>query len=209
MFELPFLLAQHAMHAQYWNLTVICQSISFLGNSFATVRFVYLPLWHKSPALTIVITEEGARKEPVWASKHHTFWIHSAHISWSLEVTWCVGPEGCVCKWVSEKVEYVITVIYELAAPELSYSSMNGILSQKMSLIQFSTRSLSNVKVFVSMGDREEGTSQTGGFGYHSSQEKHERKKSFYRHSQERGAKTQAFKFPEDIAYLTTAVEYF
>lgn len=77
-FQLPFLLVQHAVHAQYWNLTVMCQSISFPRNK---VRFVYLLLWHKSPALTIVITKEEARKEPVWTSKHHTFPIHSALIS--------------------------------------------------------------------------------------------------------------------------------
>lgn len=114
-----------------------------------------------------------------------------------------MGPEGCVCKWLSEKVEYVIKVIYELAAAELSCSSMNCILSQKMSLILFSTRSPSNANVFVSMGDRKEGTRQMGIFGYHSPQEKHERQKMFYTHSQQRDIKTQVSKFHEDIAYLT------
>lgn len=117
-----------------------------------------------------------------------------------------MGPEGCVCKWLSEKAECVIKVIYELAAAELSCSSMNSILSQKMSLIQFSTRSLSNVNAFVSMGDRKEGTWQKGVFSYHSPQEKHERQKSFYTYSQQKDTKTQVFKFHEDIAYLT-AVE--
>lgn len=206
MFQLLFLLAQHAVHAQYWNLTVLCQSISLPGNSFATVRFVYLLLLHKSTALTIIIAKEGARKEPVWASKHHTFPIHSALISQSLELTWCVVPEGCVCKWVSEKAEYVITVIYELAAPELSCSSMNSILSQKISLIQFSTRSLSNVNAFVSMGI-EKNEHDKLEFVVITALKKTWKAEEFLKTQSTKIPKTQVFKFLEDMANLTIAVE--
>lgn len=53
------------------------------------------------------------------------------------------------------------------------------------------------------MGDRKEGTRQMGIFGYHSPQEKHERQKMIYTHSQQRDTKTQVSKFHENIAYLT------
>lgn len=102
----PFPLGTTRCACQHWNLTVICQSITFSSNSFATVRFVNLLLWHKALALTFVTIKQTARGEPVWASKHHAFLMRSELISNSLKLTWCAGSEGCVRlseSWICNK----------------------------------------------------------------------------------------------------------